>query len=84
MPRRSPWRALARYGVAALCLFGLALLDPVQATAQSTYPAKSIRLIVDFAPGGVANVLTRTMAQALARQLGQQSVVPHSCGGVTR
>ena len=72
MPRRSPWRALVRGGVAAIGLFCLAVLGPGPAVAQSSYPSKPIRLVVGFSPGGAADVLTRIMAQALGKQLGQQ------------
>jgi tripartite-type tricarboxylate transporter receptor subunit TctC len=44
------------------------------ASAQS-YPNRLIRIIHGFAPGGAADTLSRTMAEGLSRQLGQNVIV---------
>jgi len=54
-----------------------ALVDP--ASAQ-TYPAKPVKLIVPFAPGGGSDVVGRFMAQRLAAALGQPVVVENRAG----
>ena len=51
----------------------------VAAHAQS-YPAKSVRLIVPFAPGGGVDFTTRILAQKLGDQWGQQAVVDNRPG----
>ena len=40
-----------------------------------TYPAKPVRLVSPFPPGGGSDAVARVLAQALSEQLGQQVVV---------
>ena len=40
------------------------------ASAQG-YPAKSVRIIVPYAPGGAVDAVTRKIAQKLTEQTGQ-------------
>ena len=48
--------------------------------AQQPYPARTIRMIVPFPAGGVADVLGRMTAQKLSGQYGQQMVVENRGG----
>ena len=52
---------------------------PAAALAQA-YPAKSIRLILPFPPGGPTDITGRAIAQKLSEQLGQ-TVVPENRPG---
>ena len=45
------------------------------------YPAKSIRLIVPFAPGGGNDVLGRMFALRMSESLGQSVIVDNRPGG---
>ena len=68
-------RALIFSAVAAL---------PWAAQAQiQTWPAKPIRLIVPFPPGGTTDVVTRLIAAELTRSLGQSVVVDNKPGAGT-
>ena len=60
----------------------LGLACSASATAQS-YPAKPIRLIVAFAPGGATDTFARITAAELTRTLGQQVVVENRPGAGT-
>src|SRR3982751_5788082 len=57
----------------------LAVLLPILATAQS-WPAKPIRIVLPFGPGGVADITTRTVAPKLTDSLGQQIIVENMPG----
>ena len=55
------------------------------ACAQQTYPVKSIRLLVGFAPGGPSDVGARTIAQKLNEKWGQSVIVdfrPGAAGNI--
>jgi len=48
--------------------------------SAETYPAKPIRLIVGFAPGGAADIISRAMSDPLSRALGQPIIVDNKPG----
>ena len=50
-------------------------------TCAQDYPARPIRLIVGFVPGGVADLLARALAQKLTNAWGQQVIVDNRPGG---
>jgi tripartite-type tricarboxylate transporter receptor subunit TctC len=52
------------------------------ATAQA-YPARPIRLIVGFPPGGASDIVARLMAQWLSERFGQQFIVENRPGAGT-
>lgn len=56
-----------------------AVLGLASAVAQ-TYPAKPIRVIAPFPPGGGTDLMARTMAQKLTEAWGQQVVVDNRPG----
>ncbi len=60
-------------------LAGLALAAPGFARAQA-FPSRSVRLVVPFAPAGIADILGRQLAEPLAALWGQQVVVENKAG----
>src|SRR5262245_34595268 len=62
--------------VALLALFALA----VPALAQQAWPARPLKLVLPFPPGGSTDLLGRAIAERLADQL-KQPVVPENRPG---
>jgi tripartite-type tricarboxylate transporter receptor subunit TctC len=56
-----------------------AIASPSIARAQ-TYPARPVRIVVGFPPGGVADLYARLVAQWLSDRLGQQFIIDNRTG----
>jgi tripartite-type tricarboxylate transporter receptor subunit TctC len=63
----------------AACTAAAALLLPALAAAQA-FPAKPIRIVIPFAPGGVSDGLVRILGPRLSEALGQPVVVDNRGG----
>jgi tripartite-type tricarboxylate transporter receptor subunit TctC len=60
----------------------VALLALCAGLAQAqTWPARQVRFIVPFPPGGSTDVAARALADKLSRALGQQVIVDNRAGG---
>ncbi|KAK79424.1 tripartite tricarboxylate transporter family receptor [Bordetella bronchiseptica MBORD675] len=64
----------------AAALIGGLMLAPALGTAQETFPAKPIRVIVPFAPGGATDQVARLLATRVSGQLGVPVVVENRPG----
>ena len=58
----------------------LVSLAAANALAQQNYPARPVRIVAPFAPGGLADVLSRAVGERLQKQLGQPFVVENRPG----
>ncbi len=63
---------------------GAAALAAASRTARAqTYPARPVRLIIGYPPGGSADITARLMGQWLSERLGQQFVIESRPGAGT-
>lgn len=70
--RKSGWRASLVFGIAVLCA-------ALEAAAQG-WPAKPVRVLITFPPGGPSEILTRLVNERLQAALKQPFVVENRAG----
>jgi len=63
-------------GIAALALTSHSLI-----TFAQSYPARPVRLVVPFPPGGSNDIVGRVVAAGLSERLGKQVIVDNRAGG---
>jgi tripartite-type tricarboxylate transporter receptor subunit TctC len=66
---------MPRYFSGRIVLAMLLLFAAGHSFAQSSYPTRPITLIVPFAPGGIADITARTVAQEMGTSLKQTVIV---------
>jgi len=79
--RRGGIRAHVR--LAACAAFLLAAMLPVATLHAQAYPAKPVKIVVPFPPGGSTDVAARTLAVKLAEAFGQPVYVENKPGAGT-
>jgi tripartite-type tricarboxylate transporter receptor subunit TctC len=73
----------AALAAVAICVGVAPWLAPLPAFAQD-YPAKPVRVIVPYAPGGPTEFVSRTVGDGLAKRLGQSFLIESRPGANTR
>lgn len=78
-------RHTARWLCAVLVGLGLLRLDPIQPAHGEDYPARPIKIIVGFGPGGLGDVTARLVAQKMSNSMGKPVVIENmpGAGGIT-
>src|SRR4051812_47166878 len=66
-----------------LVLFALAAWATLPSSAFAGYPEKIIRIVVPFAPGGGTDVIARTLAQEMSKDLGGSIIIENRPGAGT-
>jgi len=61
-------------------LAGLVLAALCATAAAQNYPAKTVRMVVGYPPGGPTDVIARLVSQKLTQSLGQQVIVDNRPG----
>ena len=74
-------RPLAR--AAALCTAAILGLGAAPAALAQAYPAKTLKILVGFAPGGAMDIVARTVGQKMAPSLGQAVVIENKPGAAS-
>jgi tripartite-type tricarboxylate transporter receptor subunit TctC len=64
-----------------ICLAVVLLVFCIDFARGQAWPAKPVRFVVPFPPGGSTDVAARTLAERLTRSLGTQFVVENRAGG---
>src|SRR5687768_14915238 len=72
------WRGWAACALMASAAPAMAAQAP--ASGDRAYPAKPIRFLVPFGPGGVGDITARAIAQKLGDAMGQQVIVDNRPG----
>ncbi len=65
----------------ARVLAGALALGAAPHVVAQAWPAKPVRLIVPFAPGGTTDIVARVVGERLGRELGQSAIVENRVGG---
>ena len=59
----------------------VAIITPAASVFAQSYPNKTIKLQVPFAPGGTTDIVARVIAEPLGRALGVSVIVENKAGG---
>lgn len=80
--RNRPARCLESFRRRSIlaALVSLSALGPLSVGAADAWPARPIRMVIPFGPGGTTDLLGRIVAEGLSKRLGQSVVVENKAG----
>ena len=73
-------RRLALASIAQAATIVIAFVSGSNALAQTAWPAKPVKIVVPFAPGGTTDLLARAMATELSKAFPQPVIVENRAG----
>lgn len=73
----------AAAGAASLACPAILTFASGRAMAQGVYPNRPVRIVVPFTPGGGTDLVARTVADGMAKELGQTVIVENKAGAGT-
>lgn len=79
-PIPHPFHPTRRGLLGAGSALALGAMLPRSASAQASWPSKSVRFVVPFAPGGSSEIVARSTASELGKTLGQSVYVDNKPG----
>jgi tripartite-type tricarboxylate transporter receptor subunit TctC len=74
------FRALPGLAGGILCIAFAAVPLPAAAQSADSYPARPVKLLVPYAPGGATDIIARQVAAPLTESFGQSVVVENRAG----
>jgi tripartite-type tricarboxylate transporter receptor subunit TctC len=75
-----PWLVMLALAGSAIALAGDAVAQAERASVAKSWPARPVRLIVPFAPGGATDATARAIAKEMETVLGQPFVIDNRGG----
>lgn len=79
--RHAAQKVWANVQALAVVFISSAMILGTPAHAQSTYPTKTIKMIVPFGAGGPTDVVARLVGEKLSQVWGQQVIIENMAGG---
>jgi hypothetical protein len=71
---------LSRRGALHLATCSIALPAMARVASAQAYPARTVTIVIPFAPGGVTDFLGRLIAQQLSQRWGRQFIIENKAG----